>query len=331
MGRSAHDAALDADDTVMFLSPTDGLFGPNVNLELAVRAGATVLPAGRYDTRTKLRELVLWRPSVLVGSASYLVRLADVATDMNIDLTACGVRALLVAGEPGAAVPATRALLRERFGPVRIIDRYGMTELPTLTRWGCPAYEGALHLNEDLVVVECLRPGPVEPVPPGEPGELVFTNLVNDTQPVLRYRSGDVGRVGPPTRCDCGSSLVRLERSVEGRVDDMIWYHGVSLFPSAVEDVVRQLPGLRSDYRLVLRGDPHWPELSVQIELASPLSDEAAAALRARVGAALQSSLQVRPGVELLDPGELAAADRTGKTPRVLDHRDSRRAGGGPR
>ena len=59
-------------------------------------------------------------------------------------------------------------------------------------------------------------------LPPGERGELVYTNLIGDTQPLLRYRSRDVGRLAPAEPCACGCTWTRIEDGVEGRVDDMI-------------------------------------------------------------------------------------------------------------
>jgi phenylacetate-CoA ligase len=198
-----------------------------------------------------------------------------------------------------------------------------MTELPTLTRCGCARHEGALHLNEDFLLVECLEPGGDGAVAPGEPGELVFTNLLNDTQPVLRYRSGDIGRLSAVGRCHCGLPLRRLERSVEGRVDDMVWYHGVNLFPSAVEDAVRRLDMLRSDFRLVLRGRREWPELTVEVAPVAALDDAAQARLRGEVEAALQAALQVRPRVEIVEPERLEDGATSGKTRRILDLREA--------
>ena len=100
----------------MLLGPTDGLFGPSANLEIAVRAGATVMGAGGWSSAKKLEEIAVWRPTVLIGTASYLVRLSDVAAERGMDLSACGVRMLVSSGEPGASIPATRDLLMARYG-----------------------------------------------------------------------------------------------------------------------------------------------------------------------------------------------------------------------
>ena len=100
--------------------------------------------------------------------------------------------------------------------------------------------------------MECVDPDTGEPLPEGETGEIVFTNLVGDTQPLLRYRTRDIGRLIVDEPCECGSTVARIER-IEGRADDMIWYRGANFFPSAVEEIVRRQEELTPEYRIVLR------------------------------------------------------------------------------
>ena len=68
-----------------------------------------------------------------------------------------------------------------------------------------------------------------QPLPPGEPGEIVYTNLIGDTQPLLRYRTRDIGRLETDAACACGFTGARLALAIEGRVDDMIRSGGESL------------------------------------------------------------------------------------------------------
>ena len=115
---------------------------------------------------------------------------------------------------------------------------------------------------------------------------------------------------------------MRLEHSVEGRADDMVWYHGVNLFPAAVENAVRSVDGAGPEYLLVLRGSQEWPELTVQVERAGRGDDDA---LRARLAAALKAAVQVSPAIELAEPGSVTQAEGSAKTKRVLDLREERR------
>jgi phenylacetate-CoA ligase len=166
--------------------------------------------------------------------------------------------------------------------------------------------------------VECVDPETLEPLAENETGEIVFTTLVGDTQPLLRYRSRDIGRVTFSSPCACGQTVTRIGR-IEGRTDDMIWYRGVNFFPSAVENIVRRDRGLSPEYRIVLDDGPRGlPVVTVQVEV---LDDgEAAEGLRERVRGALRGGLGVNPEVELLALGALPRLEQA-KAKRVLDRR----------
>ena len=224
------------------------------------------------------------------------------------------IRTVGSVGEPGAALESTRERIRERWGEVTVQDGYGLTELFTLGT-NCP-YSPALHISGDVVLTEVVDPRTGEPVPEGEPGELVYTMLVGDTQPLLRYRSGDIGRLDPEPRCACGSSWPRIARGIEGRADETIWYRGVNVYPAAIEQVVRAFRELSDNYRIVLRGTFERPELVVQVE---PATDEPPEGLRERLEARLREALGVRAAVEILRPGTLPPAEY--KVRRVSDER----------
>jgi phenylacetate-CoA ligase len=254
------------------------------------------------------------RPAMIAGAASYLVHLSEVAAEMGVDLSECGLRGVTSFGEPGAAVEATRETLGRRFGVDEIVDGYGLTEVWPLGG-NCPL-SPSLHIAEDVVAVECVDPDSGERVPAGEPGEIVFTNLVGDTQPLLRYRTRDVGRLIVNTPCECGSTVTRIAR-IEGRADDMIWYRGANFFPSAVEEIVRRQEGLTPEYRIVLaEAESGLANVTVQVEALAAPSEE----LRGQVRAALREGLGVNPAVELLEAGALPRTEHE-KTKRVLDKR----------
>lgn len=309
----------------VLLGPTDGLLGPTVGVEAARRRGSIPVLAGLWDTRTKVRAIEELRPAVVAGAASYLIHLSEVAAELGVDLTQCGLRAVTSFGEPGAAVEATLATIRERFGVEDVIDGYGLSEL-----WpfggNCPESR-ALHIPEDFVIVECVDPETLEPLPEGEPGELVFTSLIGDTHPLLRYRSRDIGRLTFSTACACGTTFARIER-IEGRTDDMIWYRGVNFFPSAVEQIVRRQPGLSPEYLIVVDdGERGLPLVTVQVEA---LDGAAGDELRQSVRTAMRGGLGVNPEVEVLAAGSLPRGEGA-KTKRVLDRRSRAvtTAGGG--
>jgi phenylacetate-CoA ligase len=300
----------------MLLGPVDGVLGATVGVEAARERGSIPVLAGLWDTRTKVEAIAELRPGVIAGAASYIMHLAEVAREMGIDLADCGLRGVTSFGEPGAGVDATQEVIARSFGVEEIVDGYGLTEVWPLG--GNCARSPALHIPDDLVVVECVDPETLEPLAENETGEIVFTTLVGDTQPLLRYRSRDIGRVTFSSPCACGQTVTRIGR-IEGRTDDMIWYRGVNFFPSAVENIVRRDRGLSPEYRIVLDDGPRGlPVVTVQVEV---LDDgEAAEGLRERVRGALRGGLGVNPEVELLALGALPRLEQA-KAKRVLDRR----------
>jgi phenylacetate-CoA ligase len=301
----------------VLLGPSDGLLGPTVGVEVARRRGGIPVLAGLWDTRTKVQVIAELKPGVIAGAASYLVHLSEVAAEMGVDLSRCGLRAVTSFGEPGAAVEATLATIRERFGVEDVFDGYGLSEV-----WpfggNCP-FSRALHIPEDFVVVECVDPDTGERLPEGESGEIVFTNLIGDTHPLLRYLSRDIGKLVYSEPCDCGSTFARIER-IEGRTDDMIWYRGANFFPSAVEEIVRRQNDLSPEYRIVLDDGPRGlPVVTIQVEALAPPEET----LRQRVRSELRGGLGVNPEVEVLEVGALPRGDGA-KTKRVLDRRERR-------
>jgi phenylacetate-CoA ligase len=311
LGRHAH---VGPGDVVMMLGPIDGLMGPSASFESATRAGACVVLAGLYDSRTKARLIRDLRPAAVHGSPSYLLHLVDVARAVGVDLTSAGIRTVVSSGEPGAAVAATRQRLTDGWGAF-VRDGYGLTELFPLGG-GC-RHSTALHIASDLVITEIVDAESGESLPCGQPGEVVYTNIAGDTQPLLRYRTGDVARLAAEGACACGFTGSRLERAIEGRVDDMIWLRGMNVFPSAIEAVVREFAELADEYEIEVRESATLPALTVRAERrpgADPALEEG---LANRVREAVMSAVRVSVNVELLAHGTLPRADPRAKKRRV--------------
>lgn len=143
-----------------------------------------------------------------------------------------------------AAMPLSdrgRAMAEQAFG-VAPLDVYVAAELGTIG-WECPEERGALHLNDDMQIVEILDDRD-RPVPDGETGEVVVTQLGCLAQPLLRYRLGDLAaRI--PGRCGCGRGLARLS-PVQGRTRHVIRTpDGRVLYGMMVSTVVKPFPEVR--------------------------------------------------------------------------------------
>jgi phenylacetate-CoA ligase len=313
LDRLQRNSPVGAGDVVVTLGPVDGLLGPMASAESHARAGALVILAGLYDSATKLRLIEEVRPVSVSGAASYLLHLIDVARREGIDLPSLGILTVISAGEPGAAVPSTRQRLSEGWGAF-VRDGYGLTEMFPLGG-GC-RHSTALHIASDLVIAEIVDPESGEPVPPGTPGEVVYTNIVGDTQPLLRYRTRDIARLSEEGPCACGFTGTRLANAIEGRIDDMLWVRGVNVFPSAVESVVRGFVELGDEYEIVLEEHDALPKLRIRVELKPGYGVDAD--LTDRIQRALVRSIRVSADLELLPFGTLARSDGRTKRRRVV-------------
>lgn len=307
-------------DTAVILGPVDGLMGPMGAAESLAAQGAMVVLAGLYDTQGKIRLIESLRPTIVSGTTSYLLHVAEVARSLGVDLPALKIRAIACVGEPGAAHAATRERLEAGWGAARIADGYGLTELFPLGG-NCPC-NASIHIASDIVCTEVVDPESGQPLPPGSLGEIVHTNLVGDSQPLLRYRTRDLGRLSTDEACACGHTGARLEGSILGRVDDMIWYRGANIFPSAIEAAVRSLPGLGSEYQIEIAGEGALPVMTVRAEaLESTTPGDGTQALQERLQATLLQAIRVTAKVEILTPGVLPRADGRNKMRRVIDLR----------
>ncbi len=305
-------------DIYFILGPTDGLMGPSAGSQGLERCEAMVVHGGRYSTREKIKLIRDLRPSVVSGSASYLLHMLDIAREMGIDLSTCGVKAVNSVGEPGSAIESTRQRLNHGWGAF-VADGFGLTEIFALGG-NCPK-STSLHLPDDMVITEIIHPDTGEPVADGTPGEVVYTNIICDTQPLLRYRSRDIARSAGDEPCTCGSTHKRLVNSIEGRIDDMIWFKGVNIFPSLIESTIRSFDGVGNLYQIFLSGPQSAPDLTVRCEYSSPQAGVERNQLQRKIIDALNSNIGVRADVELLEPGSLPRPDDDSKLRHVVDHR----------
>jgi len=166
-------------------------------------------------------------------------------------------------------------------------------------------------------LVEIVNPETGEPVEPGEIGELVLTTLRREAMSLIRYRTRDLTRLIPEP-CPCGRTHLRVDR-ILGRADDMFIIRGVNIFPQQIEAVLMRFPEVGQNYQIVLEG---YDELIVKVELNRDMFDgriERLLALKQELEDKIRAEIQVRPKVELLEPGSLPVSE--GKAKRVIDKR----------
>ena len=289
-------------DRILFAFSFGPFLGFWTAFDAACQIGAHAIPAGGMSSQQRLALVDALSPTVVCCTPTYALRLAEVAADRRGGhgrLADCSVRTVIVAGEPGGSIPATRQRIEESWG-ARVIDHHGLTEVGPIS-FECFEGPGFLHLNEHEYICEVLDPVTLSPAADGQPGELVVTNLGRAASPAIRYRTGDivVRRAGP---CACGRALARIEGGIIARTDDMINIRGVNVYPTAIESVVRQTPEI-VEFRSVVSHAGAMRALSIEIELMPSAGD--AAAIVSRVRRDLRDALGLSVPVQVVPPGAL--------------------------
>ncbi|MBY0527963.1 MAG: AMP-binding protein [Gemmataceae bacterium] len=284
---------LRADDRLCFAFSFGPFLGFWTAFEAATRQGRLCLPSGGMSSGARVQFLLDNAATVLLCTPTYAVHLAEVAQAEGIDLSASSIRAVIVAGEPGGSVTATRSRIESAWG-ARVFDHSGLTEMGPLSI-ECPENPAGLHILETEYIAEVLDPRTERPTPAGTIGELVLTNLHRWGSPLLRYRTGDLVRVDPKP-CPCGRSLLRLEGGILGRTDDMIHLRGNNLHPSALEAVIRRFAAV-AEFRVEVDQSSPLAALKVEVEAGSDVAE--------RIGRAIRDELLFRAEVMAVPTGSL--------------------------
>ena len=256
--------------------------------------GATVVPVGLGQSA---RLLELWphlRPNALFSTITYPLYLAETAREHDLDPRSLGLGKLLVTGEPGGQIAPTRRRLEELWG-ARVGDSYGLSDVWGTLAGECEERDGLHFLAQGAAIAELVEPESGEPlgVEPGVHGELVFTHLSREATPVLRFRSRDVVSV-LDAECSCGRTGFRFR--VVGRSDEMFRVRGVNVFPTAVEELLRER-GL-DRFAIVLDRFPVEPPVRLLVEGAAGREEELATAVRSRLQVACVVSEAALPRTE---------------------------------
>jgi phenylacetate-CoA ligase len=210
------------------------------------------------------------------------------------------------------------ATIKELLGVREVYDIPGLTELyGPGTGLSC-RHETGIHYWADYYILELLDPGTLEPVAPGEIGEMVYTTLGKEAAPLIRYRSRDLTRF-VEGECPCGCILPRHDR-ILGRSDDMIVFRGVNIYPGQVDEVLSRIAGAGSEYQMHLdRREDGKDHMTIKVERAGQAGEAPEGSLAGAIASGIKHNLMVSCSVEILPYGTLPRSER--KTRRVFDNR----------
>lgn len=283
-------AGLDENDRFFFAFSFGPFIGFWLGFEAASRMGCLAIPGGAMDSRARLQVMQGTEATALACTPTYAMRLGEVAAEEGLQLPK--LRRIIVGGEPGASLPAVRARIAELWPSATLLDHHGMTEVGACT-FQTPDELDVLHVMETGFLAE------VVDVDEDGVGELVLTTLARTGRPVLRYRTRDLVKpdgFGPAPR-----PYLRLQGGIRARADQMVVVRGVNVYPTAVDDLVRSIPGV-AEYQVEVDRSSAMIELALIVE---PEEEARAEEVRSLLERAFRESLSLRIPVRTAAAGSL--------------------------
>jgi phenylacetate-CoA ligase len=295
-----------------------GLFTGGLGLHYGTEnLGATVIPISGGNTDKQILLMQDFGTTVIACTPSYSLFLAETMKEMNITPESLQLRVGIFGAEPWSE--NMRREIEEKL-KIKAIDIYGLSEVigPGVS---CECeHQCGMHVMEDHFIPEIIDPETLEPLPPGQKGELVFSTVTKEGMPILRYRTRDLTRL-IYDKCACGRTLVRMEKCM-GRSDDMLIIRGVNVFPSQIESVLLEMSETEPHYLLIIEREETLDVVNLLVEVQEQFfSDEIKQleSLRKKLTDKIQSTLGISVRVKLVEPKTI---ERTaGKAKRVIDNR----------
>ena len=293
-----------------------GGFGLHYGLE---NMGVTVIPSSAGNSERQLMFLEDFRPTVIVGTPSYVLHLGELAEERGITREKHALRVGLFGGEGHTA--EMRKEIEKRWG-IEATENYGLTEvLGPGVSGECLEHEG-MHINEDNFYPEIIDPETGKTKELGERGELVLTTLSKEGVPMLRYRTKDISFLNDEP-CRCGRTNIRMHK-VLGRTDDMLIIRGVNVFPSQIESALLNVEEIGPHYQILVTTKDYMDVIEIRVELKDDVlvNDYGALeSLERKIRQRLKATLLIDSKVKLLQPKSIERS--AGKAKRVIDMRNA--------
>ena len=229
------------------VTPGYGLWTAGIGFQNgAEKLGAMVIPMGPGNTGKQIRMMQDLKSTVLCATSSYALLLAEEIEKRGIKDTIHLKKGVIGSERWGDKM---RRRIANELG-VELYDIYGLTEIYGPGIGMSCEHQCGMHYWDDFVYFEIINPKTGEVLPDGEYGELVITTLKKQGAPLLRYRTHDLTRI-IPGECACGSKFPRIDILI-GRSDDMVKVKVVNIYPGQIEDVLRDIAGVSSEYQVMI-------------------------------------------------------------------------------
>lgn len=293
------------------ITPGYGLWTAGIGFQNgAEKLGAMVIPMGPGNTDKQLQMMMDMKSTVICATSSYALLLAEEIEKRGIKDKICLKKGVIGSERWGEKM---RQRISNELG-IELYDIYGLTEIygPGIGI-NCKHNTG-MHYWDDYIYIEIIDPATLKPVPDGELGEIVITTLVKEGAPLIRYRTHDLSRIIPGT-CPCGSKFPRLD-IIMGRTDDMIKIKGVNVFPSQIEEILKEFPEVSSEYQIRISHLDGRDTMRLYVETNGTVDF---LALSKRIAEKVKSRIGFTPLVKVVELGLLPRSEK--KSKRVFDER----------
>jgi phenylacetate-coenzyme A ligase PaaK-like adenylate-forming protein len=279
------------------------------------RIGAMAVPTGPGNLDLQCEFLVDLQSTVLCCTASMGLLVAEEIHKRGL-AEKINLKKVIYGSERSSR--SMRKRISDLLGGAELFDIPGLTELyGPGTGIECPHHD-CIHYWADYYLLEILDPDTLQPVPPGEWGEMVVTTLAKEGAPLIRYRTRDITRIIPGA-CTCGSILPRHSR-IRGRTDDVFKFRGVNIYPSTIDAILSSIPGLGSEYQIHLTRDAELRErMRLVVERGPGVEPKRSDELQREIVHSIKRRVIVTADVEVAEYGSLPRSER--KTQRVFDTR----------
>ena len=279
--------------------------------------GATAVPFGVGQTALLIQTIRELHVNAISATPSYMLPLLEAVLAQGLNPRDVGLRKGFFGAEPGMSEAGVRARMEETWGMRAMDANFGMADILSIMGSECEERQGLHFHAQGAVAVELIEPETGTPLTltEGAEGELVYTHLLKEAQPLVRYRARDVVRILGTGPCACGRTSFRFR--ILGRSDDMLQVRGVNVFPTAVGNTLAHLSNqLSGEFQILVDHPPPHQYLRVRVELAQNLTPAQVGDVPQRISQALREQLSFRAEPELVPYGTLPRTEQ--KARRVI-------------
>ncbi len=279
--------------------------------------GATTVPFGVGQTTLLMQTIRELHVNAISATPSYMLPLSEAALAQGLNPRDLGLRKGFFGAEPGMSEPGVRARMEETWGLRAMDANFGMADILSIMGSECEQRQGLHFHAQGAVAVELIEPETGTPltIAEGAEGELVYTHLLKEAQPLVRYRARDVVSILGIGPCACGRTSFRFR--ILGRSDDMLHVRGINVFPTGVGNTLARLSDqLSGEFQIVVDHPPPHQFLRVSVELAQNLAPDQAGDLPRRITQALREQLNFPAEPELVLYGTIPRTEQ--KARRVI-------------